>query len=238
MVAHGDIRRPVDALPPVSFSVSAWTQRQAAHVSAGEQRAVQSTTSICMQPAAHRVCVHFCGFHSKPDFHPLLTGLPISTLVANITARTGAAAHSTPPARTSPLGRAALAGYLCRSVRARAGGGQTRRQRSAAQPSSVQASARRIEENRSFTHGAGSRRLDKPLNLGTAVLCTARIRERGHAMHGAPAGPRATRAALNPRRPRDVRGAHSPTVLQDLIRAAPAVVLRTPGSTRTREGAV
>ena len=177
MVAHGDIRRPVDALPPVSFSVSAWTQRQAAHVSAGGQRAVQSTTSICMQPAAHRVCVHFCGFHSKPDFHPLLTGLPISTLVANITARTGAAAHATPPARTSPLGRAALVGYLCRSVRARAGGGADTpaAQRSAAQQRAGKRATDRGEpfDARSFTQSTQS----SPANLGTAVVLT-RKRER------------------------------------------------------------
>ena len=178
MVAHGDIRRPVDALPPVSFSVSAWTQRQAAHVSAGGQRAVQSTTSICMQPAAHRVCVHFCGFHSKPDFHPLLTGLPISTLVANITARTGAAAHATPPARTSPLGRAALVGYLCRSVRARAGGGADTpaAQRSAAQ----QRAGKRLSRHRQ-----------------TWALQSSLLRKRERAPGpGCPEGPDRARGAL------------------------------------------
>ena len=33
---------------------------------------------------AHRVCVHFCGFQSRPVFQPLLTGLPSSTLVGNM----------------------------------------------------------------------------------------------------------------------------------------------------------
>lgn len=129
MVAHGDIRRPVDALPPVSFSVSARGHSDRPRMSAPESNARYK--SLHQMHAARRT----------PCLRPLLR-LPQQArlpppldwiahqhprrehvrcdVFAVFTARTGAATHKTPPpqARTSPSGRTTLAEYLCRSVRA------------------------------------------------------------------------------------------------------------------------